>query len=145
MNETLSSTVPKDVRKEFLPIAGKYRLHGWLVGAGICTAIFLGWAPSLFNLGPSPWLVGFSAICLLGSVALAFQAPKLRCPACSVDVAGKIETYCPDCGGSPLAARWLVWRRCLSCQKLLGPGKGRRNYRVRYCTKCGSYLHEEGL
>ncbi len=80
--------------------------------------------------------------------------PKLICPACNLDSDCEPVRFCPECGSSKLRKKgddnddkyFLTWPRCQECSKELSAGRGgRRQYEIRYCTRCGAYLDEEGL
>jgi hypothetical protein len=144
MSDIPISVVHKDERHSFQPVAQRCRRHGYIFTTCILTGIVSGFAATAYHFDRSPWFGAFFMLCIATGLVTMLIAPKPRCPACATNVAGELQTFCPECGGSPLEESWLLARRCTSCQKRLTRGKG-RSYRVRYCTNCGAYLDEEGL
>lgn len=144
MSEASLNAVRKDDRQQFQPIAQRYRRHGRVFLVCVFTAILSGLIALAYHHDRSHWFGAFFMLCILTGIVAMFLAPALRCPTCGADAGDRLERYCPECGGSPLAESWLFARRCTSCRKRLVRGK-RRCYRVRFCTNCGAYLDEKGV
>jgi hypothetical protein len=144
MSDTSALANHHDDRRQFEPVARKYRLHGRIFMTCVLGAVVAGFLSGPFHADRSPWFVALFIICVVTGIAATLLAPPLRCPTRHADAGGELERYCPECGGSPLADSWLFARRCTSCRKRLVRGKG-RHYRVRFCTNCGAYLDDAGV
>jgi len=75
---------------------------------------------------------------------------KLICPACKRSTEGEIIRFCPECGDTHLQQKgddkfFLIAPRCSSCSKELIKMRGRRRYKIRFCTCCGAWLDERGV
>ena len=144
MSDKSVGAVRKDERQSFQPIAQQYRKHGYLLGACFILVIAAGIAAVAYHFESSPWFGTFVALCVVTGIVTMITMPKPQCTACGAAVYEAPQTYCPDCGGSPLEDGWFG-RRCTSCHKLLSRSSKGRSYRVRYCTCCGAYLDDAGL
>jgi len=134
-----------DQRKEFEPIAIKFRQRSRVFIAFLLTGVALLIIASFSGFSKSGWFIGFYMLCILSGMITVFFFPKLRCPKCSSDAALGPDFYCPECGGSHLSKNnFFFGRKCSDCGKSLRNGKG-RSYVIHYCQNCGAYLHEKGL
>jgi hypothetical protein len=144
MSDASSNATRKDDRREFMPVAQRYRCYGRVFMTCVFGAIASAFLSSLLRYDPiSLWFIAFVPLCILAGFVTVWLAPPLRCPTCHTNAGGALKRYCPECGGSPLEETWLLPRRCTSCGKRLVRGMSRR-YRVRFCTCCGAYLDESG-
>jgi hypothetical protein len=142
----------KDFRERFADTASAYRKRNLQLGFILVPVVLVFWylvflVPSAAFLGLLVFFVGF-VVLVFGKRTL----PKLICPACELYTDGEIVRFCPECGSEDLQMKgddkyFLVWPRCRSCGKQLSrkPKNGRRLYRVRFCTRCGAYLDEQGV
>jgi predicted RNA-binding Zn-ribbon protein involved in translation (DUF1610 family) len=86
-------------------------------------------------------------VIVLGNLRL----PKLVCPSCELSLDTDIVRFCPDCGSDELVRKgnekyFLDWPHCRSCGKELARKRGgRRAYLIRYCTRCGAFLDQQGI
>jgi hypothetical protein len=103
---------------------------------------------------PRGWFI--EALIVFAFVAVSICSrkamPRLVCPVCKLDAETEFVRFCPECGSDEVQTKgddkyFLLWPRCRACGKELSrSGKGnRRLYRIRFCTRCGAYLDEEGL
>ena len=141
----------KDFRDRFADIASIYRKRNRQLGFIFGPLVLVFWCVG-FLLYPSARFLGF-VVLSVGVVVVIFgrrTLPKLICPACELDTDGAIVRFCPECGSEKLQMKgddkyFLCSPRCQSCSKQLSRRKGRRVYRIRFCTRCGAYLDEQGV
>jgi hypothetical protein len=127
----------------FKPAATRYRGHlGRFVAAAV-VGIFLSALSLLVSDALFPWLAypGVGLIAL--SLVIFFTLPSLVCPACGRSADG-FDAYCPSCGAPGLKRNRLMGTPCGACGKTLG-GYKYRNYKIRFCTHCGTLLDSGGV
>ena len=141
-----------DFRSRFAATASAYRKRNLQLGLISVPVVLVFWylvflGPSVAFLGLLFLIVAFAALFLVKRTL-----PKLVCPACELDTDGEIVRFCPECGSADLQTKgddkyFLDWPRCRSCGKQLSKRarSDRRLYRVRFCTRCGAYLDEQGV
>jgi hypothetical protein len=139
-----------DARGDFEATACLYRRRKILVGLALMPLVVVWIGLCLYRAPAVLIIITFAAI-LSAALFSDRLLPELICPACKLDVNCEPVRFCPECGASELQKKgedkyFLAWPRCQGCGKVLGVGKGgRRQYRVRFCTRCGAYLDEEGI
>lgn len=131
------------LKEEFRPIAEKYnhrmRLGIWVIATILVFGIFVFLLPKWLQ----GWLVGGFFCCWF--ILMYLATVRCECSGCHNDLAHGFGHYCPECGERSLQpGRWLSPPWCTSCCKRMSQGKGRR-YKVRACTHCGLFLHDQGL
>jgi hypothetical protein len=137
-----------DLREEFKATADEYRRvvrllqFSWIIGAA-----FLLLLPTTMYRG-----YGIAGIALCGAAALMVSLvwlPKLICPGCheDMDKDGSFAApgqFCPECGEAAIKKGWL-FPKCTACRKTLTRGRGGRDYKIRYCTRCDAHVDDRGL
>ena len=132
------------LEEAFFPVARRYRrqLKRFMAAmiAGFFLALFAVLVPGRFGNGLG--IVG--GACIVIALILFFSLPALTCPACQKAADGTLDRFCPECGSAGLQKRWMTAAHCDECGRKMGASKY-RNYRVRYCTHCGSLLCPGGV
>ncbi len=127
----------------FKPGASRYRRHlGRFIAAAI-VGIFLSGLSLLVPDAVFPWLAYPGVALVALSLVVFFTLPALVCPACGRSADG-FDSYCPSCGAAGLKRNRLMGTRCGACGKTLGSYKY-RNYKIRFCTHCGTLLDSAGV
>lgn len=128
----------------FHPLAERYRRR---LGQFLLSAI-AGFFLVLFALLlPDPLLPWFAVpgtLCIFTSLVLFFTLPGLGCPSCGKAADSGFDRFCPACGSAGLRRKWVTAAHCDACGKNMGSYKY-RNYRIRFCTHCGTLLHRQGI
>jgi len=90
---------------------------------------------------------GLFFVLFMSSAAISgFSMPKLVCPQCANNLLGDVDEFCPECGSQQIKrGGFFAAPRCLSCKRSLRRNKGRPQYKIRACTRCGAWLDDEGL
>ena len=136
----------KDCRAEFAVPAARYRRTSrYFTALGVAALLFfaLGLLKA-YRLVGSLGCGACGIVCLFGS----FFPEKLACPNCRHSVEHEVEFFCPLCGSDALDRNFedlSCTPRCYACKSALGRYKGRRLYKVRFCTVCGAHLDDEGV
>jgi len=85
--------------------------------------------------------ISIIAVMIVGSIVF-----QLRCPACKKPAEDTIRTFCPECGGKAIPGGLLYAGECASCgKKLRRTVKGRRLWKIKYCTHCGVLLTDTSI
>jgi hypothetical protein len=127
----------------FNPAATRYRRHlGRFIAAGL-GGIVLSGLSLLVSDALFPWLAYPGVALVALSLIVFFTLPSLTCPACGRSADG-IDSYCPSCGAPGLKRNRLMGTPCGACGKTLG-GYKYRNYKIRFCTHCGTLLDGAGV
>ena len=58
---------------------------------------------------------------------------------------GGLGPYCPECGAGGTIEDGFFGQKCTACGKALRNGRGGRSYKIRYCTRCGAHVDDEGV
>jgi hypothetical protein len=139
-----------DVRGDFEATASMYRRRKIQVGFALLSLVVLWFGLGLYHASALVIVIAFVAI-LSAAVLSDRVLPELICPACKLDANCQPVQFCPECGAKELQKKgedkyFLAWPQCRSCGKVLRVGKGgRRQYRIRFCTRCGACLDEQGI
>jgi len=127
----------------FKPAASRYRSHRGRFVAAAIAGILLSGLSLLVPDAVFPWLA-YPGVALVGlSLIVFFTLPGLVCPACGRSADG-FDAYCPTCGAAGLKRNRLMGTRCDACGQTLGSYKY-RNYKIRFCTHCGTLLDSAGV
>jgi hypothetical protein len=142
------------LRATFAPIAADRRLHRLVCGvafAGFMILMLLARISLKSNPLPwwkaLPWWHSWGMIsCFLLAIGAAVLSPGATCPGCSNDAENSFGRYCPDCGRRQLEPG-SFWSSpfCGACRKTMYRNRGRRRYKIRFCTHCGVPLDEKGF
>jgi hypothetical protein len=128
----------------FHPAAERYRRRR----AAFVMVLMGGIALALLSMAfAEPWdhRIGIPGlVCIVGSLAIFFTLPALRCPECQQPADGGFDRYCPACGHAPVRASALLGTHCAACERTMGSYKY-RNYPIHYCTHCGTLLDRQGV
>ena len=98
-------------------------------------------------LAPEPFdqWVGIPGVaCVFAAMFLYFTAPALTCPVCTRATDSRIDRYCPACGHTPLDTGAMLGTHCDGCGRTMGSYK-HRNYPIRFCTHCGTFVDRHGV
>lgn len=127
----------------FKPAATRYRRHLGRFIAACLAGIFFSGMSLLVPDALFPWLAYPGVILVALSLIVFFTLPSLTCSACGRSADG-FDSYCPSCGAPGLKRNRLMGTRCDACGKTLG-GYKYRNYKIRFCTHCGTLLDGAGV
>src|SRR5262249_6255960 len=122
-----------------------------LLGVVVLLPLLVVWFCIVF-VGRIGWIAAptFGAL-MVGIIVSQRLLPKLICPACKLDSACEPVRFCPECGSEDLKKKgedpkyFLSWPSCKSCGNTLSVGRRGRHYRIRFCTRCGGFLDNEGF
>lgn len=136
---------PVEQRRQFQKALERCESDGHWFFPGFFAVMF-----GMMLLGKCPgWIKIFPAASLALGAGMLFRSIRAGypvCPGCRGSVAGRIGSYCPQCGSrSVLASRFLGYPRCDSCHTVLTGGKGGRGYSIRHCSHCGLLVSEQGF
>lgn len=131
-------------QQQFMPKAQRYRK--WWRGFRMGMLLLF---PVVFISGlilPHPEygfiLIGIGLTALLVAV---FFYPPLHCPACQSHLEVEFGQYCPQCCTTGLIpADQRDFPCCKNCGDLRR-GKGGRNYKIRFCSRCGIPVDQRGV
>lgn len=135
------------VRAAFGALYRRYRRLGMLAGCSIGSGVVL-IAVGAGRPGPLMlWMESGFAVCVVVCMLILVARDAMDCPACGQRLIGDAGSFCPECGEpGPSARGWLGGRRCKSCGGGIRRGKGgTRQYVIRACTHCGTWLDDRGL
>jgi predicted RNA-binding Zn-ribbon protein involved in translation (DUF1610 family) len=142
----------KDYRDVFGPTADEYRrvsrILRWppLVGLAFWPLLLIP-KTSAYAGYRLCGIIGFVLCIVCPLIASLVWLPRLRCPACQEKMeaqSGSLGTYCPECGQAALEESFLG-QKCTACGKSLRNGRGGRSYKIRFCTRCGAHVDDEGV
>jgi hypothetical protein len=141
----------RDLRDRFAATVSAYRTRGVQVGFVLVALLLIFWYLVLFVPGATLLAVLTFLVLFTAMLFAKRSMPRLICPACECDTDEGAVRFCPECGSGELQKKgedkyFLAWPRCRACGRELSRGRrGRRFYRIRFCTRCGAYLHERGV
>jgi predicted RNA-binding Zn-ribbon protein involved in translation (DUF1610 family) len=136
LNSSLESFAPVAARIRRLKKVSRWGVIGYAISAG--TVTFFKLPEALY------WPVAAAGIVVLVISAQAILS--IQCPACRASLNRATGRHCPECGSASLSPDpGLKRRRCSQCERLLAYRKGFRQFKVRYCSECGTHLHEQGV
>ncbi|HEY1268177.1 MAG TPA: hypothetical protein VGH16_13065 [Candidatus Binatia bacterium] len=127
----------------FKPAASRYRSHRGRFVAIAITGLLISGLSLLVSDAVFPWLAYPGVALVALSLIVFFTLPGLVCPACGRSADG-LDAYCPSCGAPGLKRNRLIGTPCRACSKTLG-GYKYRNYKIRFCTHCGTLLDSAGV
>ena len=134
----------QDCRVRFAETAFAHRKQGRLVYFVVVPLMLLFWYLGANVLAVLTFVVLFGVI-----VYANLSLPKLTCPACELNADCDFVRFCPECGSEKVQTKeekfFLERPRCDSCSAVLGRKKGERLFKIRFCTRCGAYLDENGV
>ena len=85
---------------------------------------------------------------IIGSflLLLKYRTPPLVCPACKNGLTS-LNKFCPECGSQLLTVRRFLQDvpRCESCNKDMLIRKGKRYFKIKFCTFCAVKLDDQGI
>ncbi len=140
-----------DLRQQFAVTAALYRARSFRLLVFFALVLVFGFLVVLPS--QSIGLNIFWLIALLTTSVISWRViPRLSCPACqlSLRACAEIIQFCPECGSKDIQRKggdnyFLIWPRCRACGQQLARQRRRPLYRIRFCTRCGAYLDDEGV
>jgi ribosomal protein L37AE/L43A len=143
-----------DVRVRFAPTAKAYRRVCFISRASIILVfLFVLIGVRLSESVQTIFLIAYAVF----SVVLIILAPRLKCPACQLPLAGRmgngvISVFCPECGSSDIKPSHGSFLRlyyfpgqCRSCNKKFWRAMGNPYYKIHFCTHCNAHVDDEGV
>jgi hypothetical protein len=139
----------KDRRSAFAEGASAFRKRNIQLTLVLVPLLLVFWyAAAVSN---TRLLIPVFIIALVVIIVGKFTLPKLLCPSCDLSLDTDIVRFCPECGSEELVKKgeekyFLLWPRCRACGKELARKRGgRRCYLIRFCTRCGAFLDQQGI
>jgi len=142
------------IKKSFKPVAEMSRRRQKISNAIVLTiilALVISVAiPEIFpavsvSLTTGFWIFGGLLACLF-SLLIANLTPLFKCPACENRLYN-IKKYCPECGNQLPTVRHFPQDglRCEKCNKNILIRKGKRYFKIKFCTFCAVKLDDQGV
>jgi hypothetical protein len=132
---------------DFATLAAHYRTTSRITSrvaiTFFCTVVLL----AICRPAAGVWVSGALTITLIVFFYCARRVPKMVCPTCQQNqLANKLGAYCPECGADGLPkAGWLFGPKCSTCKRIMSKGRSGRCWRIRACSKCGTWLDDVGF
>jgi len=138
-----SEAEKEQFRKSFKRVTARSRKFSdtALVALVVCLPLFIFSRNNSFRTPVNVGFISIVAFMFVGSVIA-----RLTCPACKKAADDTVRSFYPECGGKATSGGLFYAAECPSCgKKLRRSVKGRRLWKIKYCTHCGILLTDEPI